>query len=172
MPLSTRQVMDFRSKVSIVLISTFSLRDVRLCSAVAMKYFLGSAFSHFNFHIFRAVAGVGAGICFSGFCMSGNMVSELHIFDSISKQLLVDSEGMLFTHCLVQNPSPILGLLFLSLLCPFWPLFPFPALLQTTSWCHICWGSQEPYVRFYDTCSKWGWVSFALVWHPYLLVLG
>ena len=77
--------MDFRSEVSIVSISTFSLRDVRLCSTVAMKYFLGSAFSHFHFPIFGVVAGVGMGICFSGFCTSGNMVLESHIFDSISK---------------------------------------------------------------------------------------
>ena len=98
-PLSTRQVMDFHSEVSIISISTFSLRDVRLCSTVAMKYFLSNAFSHFDFHIFRAVTRVGMGICFSGFCMSGNMVSELHIFDSILKQLLVDSEGVPFTCC-------------------------------------------------------------------------
>ena len=96
-PLSTRQVMDFHSEVSIISISTFNLRDIRLCSAVAMKYFLGNAFSHFDFCIFGVVTGTG--ICFSGFCTSGNMVLESHIFDSISKQLLVDSKGMPFTCC-------------------------------------------------------------------------
>ena len=93
--------MDFHSEVSIISISTFSLRDVRLCSAVAMKYFLGNGFSYFDFHIFRAVTVAETGICFSGFCTSGNMVLESHIFDSILKRLLVDSEGMPFTHCLV-----------------------------------------------------------------------
>ena len=40
-PLSTRQVMDFHSEVSIVLISTFSLRDVRPCLLVVGSGFQG-----------------------------------------------------------------------------------------------------------------------------------
>ena len=45
------------------------------------------------------------------FCMSDGIILELYILDRISKQLHVDNEGILFTHCLVQNP--------LGLLLPF-----------------------------------------------------
>src|ERR1700761_8857789 len=76
-------------------------------------YFSGSPFSHFGFWTFGA-AGVDTGVgteegaeIFSGFCMSGKSVSESCIFDKILKRLQVDSEGVLFTHCLVQNPPPV-----------------------------------------------------------------
>ena len=104
-PLSTRQVTEFHSEVSIVSISAFSLRDVRLCSAVAMTCCLGNAFSHFGFHIFGMGTGMGmeTGIASLGVCTSGNAFSKSHIFVNISKSLRVDNEGVLFTRCLVQN---------------------------------------------------------------------
>ena len=40
----------------------------------------------------------------SDFCMSSKFVLESCIFDNISKQLQVDNEGVLVTHCFVQNP--------------------------------------------------------------------
>ena len=102
-PLSTRQVTEFRSEVSIVSISTFSLRDVTLCSAVAMTYCLGNYFSHFGFHIFGM--GMEMGIASLGVCMSGNAFSKSHIFVNTSKRLWVDNEGVLFTCCLGIHPS-------------------------------------------------------------------
>ena len=111
--LATREAMDFLSTVSIVSISTFNLSEADFSSEAAMVYFSGSPFSHFGFQTFRA-AGVDMGVgreagaeIFSGFCMSGKSVSESCIFDRILKRLQVDSEGMLFTRCLVQNPPPV-----------------------------------------------------------------
>ena len=58
-PLSTRELTDFLSKVSVVSSSTFSLRE--LDSLVAkMVYFSGSDFSHFGFHIL-GIIGVAVG---------------------------------------------------------------------------------------------------------------
>src|ERR1700761_5631805 len=112
-PLSTREATDFLSAVSIVSISTFNLSEADFSSAAAMVYFSGSPFSHFGFRTFGA-AGVDMGVgmeegaeIFSGFCTSGKSVSESCIFDKILKQLQVDSKGVLFTRCLVQNPPPV-----------------------------------------------------------------
>ena len=84
--------MEFHSEVSIVSISTFSLRDVRLCSAVAMTYHLGNAFSHFDFRVFGmgtetetgTETEMGTGIASLGVCMSGNAFLKSHIFASTS----------------------------------------------------------------------------------------
>ena len=88
--LSTRELTHFLSKVSVVLSSTFSLRE--LDSPVAeMVCFSGSAFSHFSFHIFRITGinmGMGGGVKASfGFCMSDKFVLGSCIFDNISKRL-------------------------------------------------------------------------------------
>ena len=105
--LSTRELTDFLSEVSVVSISTFSLR--KLDSPIAkMVYLSGNAFSHFGFHTFGiigVIVGVRRGfMVFSGFCTSGKFVLESCIFDNILKQLHVDNEGVLITHCFVQNP--------------------------------------------------------------------
>ena len=108
--LSTRELTDFLSKVSVVSSSTFSLRE--LDSPIAeMVYLSGSAFSHFGFRTFRVIGVIGGArrgfMVFSGFCMSGNFVLESCIFDNILKRLHIDNEGMLITHCFVQNPLQI-----------------------------------------------------------------
>src|ERR1700761_4951032 len=109
-PLSTREATDFLSAVSIVSISTFNLSEADFSSAAAMVYFSGSPFSHFGFRTLGAAGvdtGVGTGVgaeIFYRFCTSGKSVSESCIFDKISKRLQVDSEGVLFTRCLLQNP--------------------------------------------------------------------
>ena len=58
----------------------------------------------------------GTEIASLGVCTSGNVFSKSHIFANISKQLLVDNEGVLFTRCLVQNP-PELVLESIPLMC-------------------------------------------------------
>ena len=98
--LSTRELMDFLSKVSVVLSLTFSLRE--LDSPIAkMVYFSGSAFSNFGFCIL-GIIGVAAGVrggfmVFSKLCTSSKFVSESCIFDNILKWLQVDNEGVLVT---------------------------------------------------------------------------
>ena len=73
--------------------------------------------------------GGGFGVC-SDFCTSAGFVLKSHIFVNISKWLLLDNEGVLFTHCFVQNlhsPEQLLPFLvphYLSLLCPFRPSLP------------------------------------------------
>ena len=85
---------DFLSAVSIVSISTFKLSEVEIPPVVTMVSVLGKAFSHFDFQTLGAVAGVEVETdlrtmsrlwVLMGFCMSDVMVSESHIFASISK---------------------------------------------------------------------------------------
>ena len=105
-PLSVSEVTNLFSAVLVVSSSTFNLSKAPLFSAVAIVNALGSAFSHFGL---LTLGGVTIGIeirnrVISESCTSGEVVAESHIFDKILKQLLVDSKGILFTSCLVQNP--------------------------------------------------------------------
>jgi len=75
--LSTKELTDFTSPVSVVSSSTFNFREVELSSTEAMTSLDGSCCSHFG-RLFQIIS-VGMTIGFSdmGFCMSidGSTVS-------------------------------------------------------------------------------------------------
>ena len=115
---------------------------------------------------------------FSEFCTSGEVVLESCIFDKISKQLQVDSEGVLFTRCLVQNPPPVWSSLpvlvmnFLFPLNPSWPLTPSQSLPWSSSRYQILRGSlvwlptpiaddrgRAPFFNFHGCWVAQSWVS-------------
>jgi len=107
-PLSTKELTDFTSPVSVVSSSTFSLREVEPSSAEAMTSLDGSRHSHFR-HLFRTIS-VGVTIRFldMGFCtsMDGSTVSLTEHVGKTEKQLWYDNEGVLFTHFNGKNPAP------------------------------------------------------------------
>ena len=57
--------MDFLSAVSVVSISTFSLREVEISSADAMVSVFSRVFCHFGLWILR-ISGVGVGLGIGG----------------------------------------------------------------------------------------------------------
>jgi len=88
-PLSTNELTDFTSPVSVVSSSTFSLREVKPSSAEAMTSLDGSCRSHFG-HLFRTISiGVTIGFLDMGFCMSvdGSTVSLREHVGKTEKQL-------------------------------------------------------------------------------------
>ena len=88
-PLSTKELTDFTSPVSVVSSSTFSLREVEPSSADAMTSLDGSHRSHFG-RLFRVISiGMTVGFSDMEFCMSvdGSTVSLREHIGKTEKQL-------------------------------------------------------------------------------------
>ena len=94
-PLSTKELMDFTSPVSVVSSSTFSLREVERSSAEAMTSLDGSRRPHFGC-LFRTISvGVTIGFSDMGFCTSidGSTVSLREHVGKTEKQLWYDNKA-------------------------------------------------------------------------------
>ena len=91
-PESKRAMTDFFSTVLVVSISTFKLSEVETSPIAAIVRVQGKVFSHFGIQILRVFEinmGMVVGLATDDrvLSISGNGISEVHIFDKTSKWL-------------------------------------------------------------------------------------